>query len=1245
MSYVRAVDERSRAPAAVLDNLQAHIPGDRRRALASGVAISDRVRGAALFADISGFTPLTETLARELGPQRGAEVLTAHLNRVFKALIDQLDRFGGHVIYFSGDAITCWLDGDDGSRAVACGLAMQQAMRELSEVVSPAGARMRLSMKAAVAAGAARRFVVGDPDIQLIDVLAGCLVDALALAERHAQAGEVVLEGHALATLSDRIDVGEIRGDDERAPACVVVTRADGIARCVDGSQPIADLPPDAVKPWLLPAVHERLAAGRGEFLAELRPAFPLFIRFGGIDYDADDAAPGKLDAFVRKVQRVLASYGGSLLHLSLGDKGAYLYAVFGSPLAHEDDASRAAAAALELRALDGTTAATGLQIGIAHGRLHSGMYGHAQRQAFTCLGDAVNVAARLMAQAPVQKIYVTESVRHAAGDAFEWEALAPIAVKGKADRLCVFALEAAKRHATRGSAGSAGTTVGRAGTIVGRGAELDTLNAALAAIGEGSGRIAGISGEAGIGKSRLIGAFVAMAKARGQPVAIGECPSYGRHAGYLPWRDIWSTLFLLDEVEPDDAKVAALERALAAIDPAFVTRAPLLSGLLDLPISDNALTASFDAKLRKSSLEALLADCLRARAREGPLVIVIEDCHWIDPLSRDLLETLARSIAELAVLIVAAYRPATEAREGLGIDRLPQFAEIRLGELAHEHVVELIRAKLEQALDAPAEPPAALVDLITTRAQGNPFYVEELFNFITSRGVDPRDERALRNLELPESVHSLILSRVDQLDEAPRQTLKIASVIGRVFKSSMLPGVYPELGGVEAIREHLQRLGSADLVRIDEDGADTYLFKHVVTREVAYESMPFGFRAMLHERVGRYIEDTEADAVDRNLDLLAYHFWHSDVREKKREYLGRAGSAAQAAYANASAIDYFERLTPLLSKGSRLDVLLKLGKVLELVGNWHRAEEVDAEALAIAEDLDDGLRRASCQTALAEVVRKQGRYDEALELLNVARRGFASFGEESGVARVLHLVGNVFGQRGDYDKALENYDKSLAIRERIGDKASVASLLSNLGVIAEYRGDYERARELHQRALALRESVGDRWAIGVSMNNVGMIAALQKRYDEAYDWFDKSMRLNREVGDAWMVAICNNNLGNALRGRGDYADARSHYAESLRAYRDYDDRWALAFLLEDIGVLAALDGDAPTALELVGAADAIREAIGAPRAPSLDAEMSRQLASAVALLGESAAAQSRARGRTLDVGSAIERAFMLCKS
>ena len=997
-----------------------------------------------------------------------------------------------------------------------------------------------------------------------------------------------------------------------------------------------AKLPDAVVREWVLPAVYERIRTGRGEFLAELRPAFPLCVHFSGIDFDHDRKAIPKLDAFIRAVQRILASYGGNLLHLTVGDKGAYLYAVFGSPVAHEDDAARAAAAALELRDLESATAAADIQIGITYGRLRSGTCGHAHRQTYTCLGDAANLSARLMATAPPGEIYVSEPVRRAAGDVFTWEQLAPITVKGKAEPIPVFALTGSKRHASR-------RQTGHERPLVGRIAELEKIGGKLDAALDGNGGVVGIAAEAGMGKSRLAAEFARTARQRGALVAVGECQSYGTNTSYFVWRQIWSTLFRLDESMPEADQVHAILTALAGVDPALVPRAPLLQGILELPIPDNDLTAPFDAKLRKTSLEGLLAECLRARAGEAPLVLVLEDCHWLDPLSRDLLEVLARAIADLRVLLVLAYRPGTDVGGGLGIERLPHFDEIVLAELDDNDASLLIRSKLEQLLGPGTQPPAALVELVTQRSQGNPFYIEELLNFIGSQGFNLQDEASLKKLQLPESLHSLILSRIDAVGEAPRRTLKVASVLGRVFRAPMLPGVYTELGDFDAVKAHLATLAAQDLVNLDQEAEQSYLFKHVVTQEVAYESMPFAFRSMLHERVGSYIEMTEADGIERHLDLLAHHYWHGENLAKKCEYLGRAGDAAQAAYANSAAIGYFERLAPLLEQGARVDVLLKLGKVLELVGNWRRAEQVDGEAMALAENLGDDRARAACETALAEVARKQGRYDEAVERLDRAAREFATIGEESGVARVLHLAGTVAAQRGDYAKAVENYDASLAIRERAGDKASMASLLSNLGIVAEYRGDYDDSRRFYERALALRTEIGDRCAIGYSMNNLGMIDVLQRRFPQSRDWFERSALISREIGDTWMLALCHNNLGNATRGLGDFEAARRHYAESLRAYRAYDDRWALAFLFEDIGVLLALGRDAPSALELMGAADAMREAIGAPRAPSVEKEIEHELAPAVSTLSEQDRLAHRARGRSLDLAAAFDHALALC--
>jgi class 3 adenylate cyclase/tetratricopeptide (TPR) repeat protein len=1215
----------------------AFVPGDRRRALASGTALPDRPSGAALFADISGFTPITEALAQELGDRRGAEELTRHLNRILAALIDELDRFGGDVIYFSGDAITCWLDGDDGSRATACALAMQHTMGRVGEVITPRGTCLQLGMKAAVAVGAARRFLVGDPAIQVFDILAGRMIDALAASEQLARRAEVVLDASALDALGTRLTVAETRFDASGRRRGVVTGLAAPPAP-VDRPAPAGRLPEHVVRPWLLPGTYERLRGGQAELAAELRSAYPLFVAFAGIDYDRDDGAIGKLDAFVRSAQHVLAACGGTLLHLTVGDKGAYLFAVFGPPQAHEDDAVRAATAALELVALAGSTAVRDIRIGLAHGRLRIGTCGHPQRQTFTCHGDAVNLAARLMSAAAPGQVLVSEAVRRSAGAGFEWDPLPPTKIKGRAEPVNPYALV---RLAPRGTGPQTGE---ERPAIVGRRTELDALSLALDRAIAGHGAIVGIAGEAGMGKSRLADELAGVAPTRGMRVLRGECQSFGTATRYLVWRPIWSALFGLDGDLPPADRVRSLHATLETIGPSLVPRAPLLTAVLDVDIPDNDVTRPFDAKLRKISLEGLLVECLIGCASRAPTLIILEDTHWIDALSKDLLIAISRAIVGLPVLLLLAYRPEPGAGGGFGIERLPHFEEMSLAELAGDDARALIASKLAGLFGSLDEPPQGLVDIVLERSQGNPFYIEELLNFIGSQGVSPRDEAALKRLELPESLHTLIQSRIDMLGEGPRRTLKVASVLGRTFHGPILPEIHAELGPYPQVRAQLDVLGTSDLVRCEDEVGQAYCFRHVVTRQVAYESMPFAVRSTLHGRVGDFIERTEGEMVDRNLDLLAYHYGHSENLDKKREYLRHAAEASRAAYANAAAIDYYERLEPLVDDGERVGVLLDLGKVLELVGNWPRAEEVSTGALALAQRLGDLGSAAACETALAEVARKQGRYDEALERLGRAEQTFRTVGDDPGVGRVLHVAGTVAAQRGDYDRAVECYQTSLEIRQRFDDRSSMAALMSNLGVIAEYRGDYPASRAYHERALELRREIGDRWAIAVSMINLGMIATLQRRFDEAGERFDQALRLSREVGDGWMVALCQNNLGNTMRARRDTVQAGEHYAQSLRAYWGFQDRWALAFLLEDVAVHAAMQRDAVCALELIGAADASRTVIGAPRAPSLDLEIEQHLATAAAGLPEDDRAAARDRGRALDLGAAVERALAFCR-
>ena len=358
-----------------------YIPAEWRQALARGEVLPERTSGAAVLADISGFTSLTEVLTETLGLRRGAEELPRHLNRVYDALIAEVDRYGGSVISFAGDAITCWFDEDvepASLRAVACAMAMQQAMRQLATASVPGREPVTLAVKAGAASGPARRFVVGDPAIQLKAVMAGATLTRMAAAEHLAAKGEVVVDEATMVALGERAWMQEWREDAGTGARFAVLGGLSGEV----ASAPWPPLSPEApsaeqARPWVLPVIYERLGGGLGEFLTELRPAAALFLRFGGIDYDGDDEAGVKLDAYIRWVQAVIAGYKGALLQLTVGDKGSYLYAAFGAPIAHEDDVQRAVLAALALRTPPpALNFIAPVQIGVTRGTMRAGAYG-----------------------------------------------------------------------------------------------------------------------------------------------------------------------------------------------------------------------------------------------------------------------------------------------------------------------------------------------------------------------------------------------------------------------------------------------------------------------------------------------------------------------------------------------------------------------------------------------------------------------------------------------------------------------------------------------------------------------------------------------------------------------------------------------------------------------------------------------------------------------------------------------------
>jgi adenylate cyclase len=1246
----------------------AYIPTDRRHALVAGVDLPGKTFGAAVFADISGFTPLTEALIEALGPQRGAEELPVQLNRIYDALVAQVDNHRGSVLSFSGDAITCWFDesGNGGwsaitlpsatQRATVCALAMQKVMQQFANIEIPGVGIVSLAVKVAVATGPVVRFLVGDSSIQIVDVLAGETLQRLARAEHMAERGDVVIDAFSATALDEPHNIAEWRLDSETNERFAVVTDVEAAVV----PDPWPELPTDSLseevlRPWLLPPVANRLFGGLGEFLTELRPAVSMFVRFEGIDYDDDPEARNHLDTFVRAIQQILDRYETYVLQIAIGDKGSYFNACFGAPVAHGDDPLRAVLAALEIRELR-VPVVDEVQIGIARGRFRTGAYGGVTRRTYGVFGDEVNLAARLMQAAPKNEVFVDETVQSLTANSFVWDRMDPMQVKGKTRSIQAYRLI---RPLTKENIGIRQPDY--ALPMIGRERELATVIDRLERAISGGGQIVGVTGEAGIGKTRLIAEVLNQARNLDIAGFGGECQSFGVNASYLVWHDIVRSLFGLAHDDPTVDQLRSVAEQLAIVNPALVDRLPLLGGILNLSIADNDLTASFSAALRKGSLESLLVEVLRAKANARPLLFVFEDTQWLDPLSRDLLQVVVRAISDLPVLLLIVYRPIDVASQSaLRFDGIPHFIEVALADLPDEDIGRLVQAKLQHLYGEDTIADADLVEQLRIRAQGNPFYIEELLNFLNDRGLDPRQPNPLAQVALPDTLYSLILGRIDHLSEDQKTALKVASVIGRLFVVAMLNGVYPPFAEREGLASDLDTLTQMELTVLEAPDPElAYLFKHVLTQEVAYETLSFATRAMLHDQIGRYIEARNVDGVDQHLDVLAHHYDRSENLGKRQLYLRKAGEAAQAASANTSAINYYERVLPLLPDGDRMDVLLQLGRVQELVGDWISAEGSNRQTLVLAEsNITSPLNRrarARAHHALGVLERKRGQSAAALEFFERSREDFELLSETAGESKIAAEIGDVYrlqgrfgdahsfyekslqiaGQisetavrraasadalkgagvvasvQGDYSAARAFIEESLSIRREMSDKPGVAALLNNQAVLARFQHDLEGARKLNDESLLLLREVGDQWAVGQLLNNQACVAADQTDYRTARALLAESLSIRRQLGDRVGLALSLNTLADVLVDEGDYLAAMPLLDESMGLYRELGDNSGVAYLLDDYAAVAAFEGRSGAALRIGGFAAALRDEIGASLAPAEQLRVERLLAPA----------------------------------
>jgi len=918
--------------------------------------VAENFQAAALFADISGFTMLTERLA-EQGPT-GVEALARLLNEYFGQLIEIIHHYGGDVVKFAGDAvIAVWpLEGEKADLRQVTLRAAECALRIRERLVNYKFEDSVLYLKLAISAGKVSHVHVGGVFNRWEFLLTGAPLSELGIANNLARAGDVLVAPSAWRVI--RADIKAEPMEFEMPSAIAQAGRLLGLtapSQFVHGDAPpvIPDEAQTSLRAYIPGAIINRLSAGQSGWIAELRRVAVLFINLPEI---REETPLETSQTVARLIQRAVYRYEGSINKINVDDKGITIVAALGlPPFAHEDDPARGVKAALmirkELQSLNIRSA-----IGVTTGRIFCGSIGNNLRREYTIIGNAVNMSARLMGAAGNLKeliegfgvpILCDRQTFDSAREVIEFETLPAQQVKGRADLVEVFHPLEEKRSVIRPRM-----------ELIGRQEEKTLLANALQELTRGAAlQVIIFHGEAGIGKSRLTEEMIRQAQTLNARVLVGNGDPIEKGNPYHAWRtvfhrifDVEETLTLLNLTEEDRDTIRARVLAkLDEVDPDLTRYAPLLDVLLPPVFPENEFTSAMGGEIRGGNIRELLVRLLNHEAARSPLLIVLEDLHWLDSASWKLLGDVYGKVRPVLLLLNTRPLAISVPDEFKQIADAPETNFVKLDAMLLDDVEALVCQRL-----GVKSIPSQIGRLIREKSEGHPFFAEELAYALRDTGIlrikDQECELSDPNLNLdeislPDTLQAAITNRIDSLNPSQQLTLKVASVIGRIFAFRVLQAVHPIEADKLLLGDTLQNLTRLSLTLVESEAPDlAYIFKHAVTQEVAYNLMLYSQRRQLHEAVAEWIERSYERDLSSYYNLLAYHWSQAaidpdpatrqKVVSKAVEYLEKAGDQSSNNFANAEAIQSFTSLLGLREQVK--PTRLRLGQWYRKLGNAH---------------------------------------------------------------------------------------------------------------------------------------------------------------------------------------------------------------------------------------------------------------------------------------------------------------------
>ncbi|MBN1147161.1 MAG: AAA family ATPase [Anaerolineales bacterium] len=923
----------------------------------------------------------------------------------------------------------------------------------------------------------------------------------------------------------------------------------------------------DRLSPYLSDELIARIVTNPGNpvISPEHRPVTVMFVNYVGISdliEDMGDTHPEliveHLNNYFVHMAEVVERYEGTLARMDQYAIGDRLVIFFGAPRAHEDDPVRAVYTALEMQqatneyfaALQTSSGVYRFRqrAGINTGILFAGNAGAPNlRQEYTLMGDDINMAARLMSNAGWDEIYTSKKTQERVAAFIDLEDKGELKVKGKQIRIPTF-----KALGRRGEVGQVrGLEMGES-PLTGREQPLDGLKQCVQGLLSGRGQVVSIIGNSGLGKSRLtremkrwLFAQEGECKVRwldGYALSFSEQMSY-----WLAGQIIRGALGLRSEARQEDVLYMLWEHSEELLGKLNAREAvPFLANLLGLELKSEwaAWVKDLDPRVRQKQTFWAAREFFIAEAHRQPLLIVLDDLHWADEASLTLLEELLSITDQAPVMFCFIYRPvrqkgAWRLRDKANSDFHHRYTEIELSPLTKKQSRELLTRLLPGA-DFSDE----LIDRIFEKSTGNPFYLEEVVRSLISDGAvlpveeeadhldalihkvtrqptkEKRqtwrvDEKKIKEISVPDTLQSAIISRIDRLTEDARQALQMAAVIGRQFRLEILRNLTQQQARIDTWLAQLERGGLIQPLEITAN--PTYAFPDALVQEVAYDSLLVQSRRRLHRQIGETLEVLFADDLEQTCELLAYHFNRSDDQERALKYLETAAKKAKSEYANETAIQYYEEILGIRREQSDLagqsSARYAMGVIAYEIGDYERARSWLQESAALLAELGDTQNQAWSLMYLGMVDLKQANYARAAEYhtsaMNLAQQRGDTFQEG------IHLtnLARVSMRLGQYDLALQQFGKSLEMKRQMKDLTGMGFASFYQGLIFIYQDHLDQAEAALGAAIeAWKQTPKNERVVSYYHHGMGLLSLVQGQFPQAQEHLQKACELSNKL-------------------------------------------------------------------------------------------------------------------------------------